>query len=202
MAKQSNNFFPKTAIKKKKKERNILRVTKEGIFHVLWEIITWSVIWEEILHWSKVEQQILTAYMDKFELFCANFTDIWDQIMGFTFVGVFSRFLVKPQSCVLLLVFTQFISISEVRYFNKNTIYTWKESSSNLKISLVDLDISLTEKSLLWQPILQQQITSAPKGSVTLGNTENRGEVKFSRSCSESEPPERQRGCGNFGDIF
>lgn len=45
---------------------------------------------------------------------------------------------------------------------------------------------------------------SAPQGSVTKKrkDTENRDEMKFSRSCSESDSPGRLWGCGNFGAIF
>lgn len=42
--------------------------------------------------------------MSKFEPFCAEFTDIWDQTMGFAFVIVLAGILAKPQSCVLLLI--------------------------------------------------------------------------------------------------
>lgn len=89
--------------------------------------------------------------MGKFEPFCANFTDIWDQIMGFTFVTVLSGILVKPQSCVLLLIHFHTIY--------RNIINAWLQQKDNLylekvfftfKRSLVDLDNSLTEKSLLW----------------------------------------------------
>lgn len=87
--------------------------------------------------------------MCKFEPFWANFTDIWDQIMGLTFVIVLSEILVKPQPCVLLLIhFHKIYHIINAWLQQRDNLYL-KNVFFTFKRSLVDLDNSSTEKSIL-----------------------------------------------------